>query len=84
MQLRLLGAVLYYLGPTGRQGTVDLGPCLASHKVQARQASTCYLTVPMGINAIDLRVSPDIGFADATAKFAQDEEIVCAGCALKC
>ena len=56
MQLRLLGAVLYYLGPMGRQGTVDLGPCLASHKVQARQASTCYLTVPMGINAIDLRV----------------------------
>ena len=45
MQLRLLGAVLYYLGPTGRQGTVDLGPCLASHKVHARHASTCYLTV---------------------------------------
>ena len=80
MQLRLLGAVLYYLGPTGRQGTVDLGPCLASHKARARQASTCYTTVPMGINAVDLRVSPDIGFADATAKFAQDEEIVCAGC----
>jgi len=49
MQLRLLGAVLYYLGPTGRQGTVDLGPCLASHKARAAQASTCYLTVPMGI-----------------------------------
>jgi hypothetical protein len=80
MQLRLLGAVLYYLGPTGRQGTVDLGPCLASHKARARQASTCYTTVPMGINAVDLRVSPDIDFADATAKFAKDEEIVCAGC----
>ena len=64
MKLRLLGAVLYYLGPMGRQGTVDLGPCLASHKPRVAQASTCYMTVPMGINAIDLRVSPDIGFAD--------------------
>jgi hypothetical protein len=80
MQLRLLGVVLYYLGPTGRQDTVDLGPCLASHKVRAAQASTCYTTVPMGINVMDLRLDPDIGFGDATAKFAQDEEIVCADC----
>ena len=39
MQLRLLGAVLYYLGPTGRQDTVDLGPCLASHKAPRHEIS---------------------------------------------
>ena len=64
--LRLLGAVLYYLGPTGWHGTLDLGPCMASHKTTRNNAPICYLTVPMGINAIDLRVSLDIGFGDAT------------------
>ena len=79
MHLRLLGAVLYYLGPTGWQGTLELWPFLPS-KTTRNNDATCYMTVSMGINAMDVRVSPDFGFGDTTAKFARDEEILCVGC----